>query len=246
MKEGHGYGLNGNTLKIIAAVSMLIDHIGVVLLPDVGFLRVLGRLAFPIYAYMIAEGCAHTKHRLRYFLTVFLLGAVCQTVYAIASDGTYMGILITFSMSILLVYMLQAVKAAWTANEETVARRILLTALFAAAVAGVYLFTCFVRIDYGFWGCMAPVFASLFRAPRDAEAPLWRKLDCNTVHVLMLGVCLLILACVFGGIRFCALLAVPLLLLYSGKRGTANLKYFFYIFYPAHLVLLEGIAFFLL
>ena len=68
------------------------------------------------------------------------------------------------------------------------------------------------------------------RAPRDAEAPLWRKLDCNTVHVLMLGVCLLILACVFGGIRFYALLAVPLLLLYSGKRGTANLKYFFYIF----------------
>ena len=200
----HGGGWTGNTLKLIAALSMLIDHAGLVLFPDVLFLRVLGRLAFPIYAYMIAEGCAHTKHRLRYFLHVFLLGAGCQIVYWLFADGTYMGILITFSMSILLVYMLQAVKAAWTANEETVAHRVLATALFAAAVAGVYLLTCFVRIDYGFWGCMAPVFASLFRAPRDAEAPLWRKLDCNTVHVLMLGVCLLILACVFGGIRFCS------------------------------------------
>lgn len=46
--------LSGNALKLIAALTMLIDHIGVILLPNVAILRVIGRLAFPIYAFMIA------------------------------------------------------------------------------------------------------------------------------------------------------------------------------------------------
>ena len=53
---------------------------------------------------------------------------------------------------------------------------------------------------------------------------------------------LVLLGADFGGMQHYALLALPLLLLYSGKRGTANLKYFFYIFYPVHLAVLQGIA----
>ena len=49
------------------------------------------------------------------------------------------------------------------------------------------------------------------------------------------------LAADLGGTQWYSLLALPLLLLYSGKRGKANLKYFFYIFYPVHLVVLQGI-----
>lgn len=96
--------LSSNALKLIAALTMLIDHIGVILLPNVPILRVIGRIAFPIYAFMIAEGCAYTKNKLRYFLSVFLLGAVCQIVYGIFDSEVYLGILITFSLSILVIH----------------------------------------------------------------------------------------------------------------------------------------------
>ena len=53
---------------------------------------------------------------------------------------------------------------------------------------------------------------------------------------------LLLLAADTGSVQYWSLLALPLLLCYSGRRGKGNLKYFFYIFYPAHLVVLEAIA----
>ena len=61
------FGLTNNQLKIIAMISMLIDHIGVAMFPNVMILRIIGRLAFPIFAYMIAEGCFYTKNKARYF-----------------------------------------------------------------------------------------------------------------------------------------------------------------------------------
>ena len=55
--------LNGNQLKIIALIAMTLDHIGKMLLPGFTILQIIGRLAFPIFAYMIAEGCRYTKNR---------------------------------------------------------------------------------------------------------------------------------------------------------------------------------------
>ena len=60
------FGLTNNQLKIIAMVSMALDHIGLLFFPDVMLFRALGRIAFPIFAYMIAEGCRYTKNRAKY------------------------------------------------------------------------------------------------------------------------------------------------------------------------------------
>ena len=56
-------GLTGNQLKLIALFAMTCDHVGLQLLPNVLILRILGRLALPIFAYMIAEGCRYTRNR---------------------------------------------------------------------------------------------------------------------------------------------------------------------------------------
>ena len=59
------FGLSGNALKIIGAITMLIDHMGVVLFPGIAILRIIGRISFPIFAFMIAEGCRYTKNKLK-------------------------------------------------------------------------------------------------------------------------------------------------------------------------------------
>lgn len=219
--------LTGNHLKLIAAFAMLLDHAGILLFPRVHLLRILGRIAFPLYAYMIAEGCRYTRNKLRYFLMVFGLGTACQLVYYFASGDTYLNILLTFSLSIGLIYLLQA-----SYQAQTWHRQMLWSMLFAAGVLAVYGINRILIIDYGFWGVMTPVFAS-FAFLR--KFPRWAS-------VVLLGAGLVLLGADFGGMQHYALLALPLLLLYSGKRGTANLKYFFYIFYPVHLAVLQGIA----
>ena len=220
--------LNGNHLKLIAAFAMLLDHAGILLFPQVRLLRILGRLAYPIFAFMIAEGCRYTKNKLRYFLMVFGLGIACQLVYYFFSGDTYLNILLTFSASILLIYTLQAAHSA-----QTVKKQALWSILFCAGFLAVYGLTLFVEIDYGFWGIMTPVLAAFF--PEKGKAG-------SKLPALMISAGLLFLAADLGGVQYYALLAVPLLLLYSGKRGRANLKYFFYIFYPVHLAVLQGIA----
>ena len=219
--------LNGNHLKLIAAFTMLLDHAGILLFPHVRLFRILGRLAYPIFAYMIAEGCRYTRNKLRYFLLVFGLGAVCQLVYYFFSGDTYLNILLTFSCSILLVYALQAMYQAKTWQKEA-----LWSIVFAAGFLGAYGLTRILSIDYGFWGIMTPVFASFAFA---RKMPRWAS-------VLLLGAGLVLLAADLGGIQHYGLLALPLLLLYSGERGKTRMKYFFYIFYPVHLAVLQGIA----
>lgn len=103
----------------------------------------------------------------------------------------------------------------------------------------------YFEIDYGFWGCMTPVFASVFRRTRSNRSLYLERLDNLPVHVFMLGIGLVIVVCVSGGIQTYSLLAIPLLMFYSGKRGKKKMKAFFYIFYPVHLVVLEYVSYIL-
>ena len=233
--------LSGNALKIIAALSMLTDHVGHLLLPEFKILRIIGRIAFPIFAFMIAESCNYTKNRLRYFLTVFSLAVVCQTSYYIFDGSLDMGILVTFSLSILVIYALQNVKAALYSSMYSFVKRFLAFSVFILTVAAVYILNEYLVIDYGFWGSMVPAFANLFRQTDTDISARLKKPDCITVHVLMLGVGLIVLSASLGGIQYYSLFAIPLLLLYSGERGKWKMKSFFYIFYPAHLVVLQCI-----
>ena len=234
-------GLTGNQLKLIAAISMLVDHGGLLLFPRVEVLRIIGRLAFPIYAFMVAEGCKYTRNRLRYFLSMFFLAFGCQAVYFVYDGSMYLSILVTFSLSILVIYAAQYVKKAYFAGGPFVAR-LASPLLLATCIAGVYWLNGKFRIDYGFWGTMTPVLASLFHKPQKDSKGAWEKLDRNAVHVLMLSLGLFALGMQLGQRQFYAFAAVPLLLCYSGRRGKRGMKYFFYLFYPLHLLVLQGLA----
>ena len=221
-------GFSGNVLKIIAAAAMLLDHMGRMFFPGNEFFRVLGRLAFPIFAFMIAEGSKYTRNRRRYLGQLLALAIVCQIVYFLVDGSLYLSVLFTFSLSLVMIFSMQAFK------ERPTAFRF---GIFLLVSASVWTLNQLFTVDYGFFGCMVPVFAAL---------PHGTKWDRKDRSVACLGLGLLLLALDLGGWQIWSLAAIPLLLLYSGQRGKWKMKYFFYIFYPAHLALLQGLAWILL
>lgn len=221
-------GLTGNQLKILALIFMTADHIGYMLLPQVVALRYIGRLAMPIFAWMIAEGCRYTKNRTRYFLMIFAVGLLCQIVYLVFMQSLYMCVLITFSLSLLLIFVIDY------ALQE---RNFLSILLLCAVLAGVCYVCMFLpgdlpetdfSVDYGVFGVMLPV--AIYIAKTKAQK-------------LMAAAGVLVMLVISNGtIQWFALLALPLIALYNGQRGKMKLKYLFYIYYPLHLAAIYGIS----
>lgn len=241
-RDSSAFSLSGNTLKIIAAVSMVLDHVGLMFFPKIIIFRILGRLAFPIFAFMIAEGCRYTRSRLRYFGGIFILAFLCQSVYYIAMKSTELSILMTFSLSVLVIYALQDFKKCLYESGCSAGKRLLSAALLLLLVSGVYVLNHVAVLDYGFWGCMCPVFAALLH-PEDRGDCSWRSDP--RIHALIMCLPLAMVSLQMQWVQPFCFVSVLLLMLYRGKRGRLNMKYFFYIFYPAHLALLQGIAFIL-
>lgn len=224
-------GLSNNQLKILAMIAMTLDHIGAQLFPQVLWLRVIGRLAFPIYAFMIAEGCRHTRNGIRYLGSLAIMAVVCQVVYFVAMGSLYQCIMVTFSLSVALILLIKNAQA----------RQNFFSWLWVALATAAVLFLCHglpqllpgtdYRVDYDFIGVMTPVLVYLCA----------RKLP----QLLMLGGCLAAMCYGSWEGQVFALLAVPLIALYNGTRGKWKLKWFFYFFYPVHLVLIYFVGMFL-
>ena len=98
-------GLDATVLKLIGVVTMTIDHIGYILFPKLALLRIIGRLAYPIFAYLIAEGCTYSRHKMKYFLSVLGIGLPCSVASYWAERSLYQSIMITFACSIGLIFL---------------------------------------------------------------------------------------------------------------------------------------------
>lgn len=237
--------LNNNTVKIIAAITMLIDHIGVILFPYSGIFRIIGRLSFPLFAFMIAEGTRYTKNRMRYILTIGILGVICQIPMMILFKDFRWNILITFTVSIALIYLLDWFKVSLFDKKCDILTKVFSLVVFVGAVFALRYFADIIHFhySYGFYGCMVAVFAAAPNLNRTEAPEFLKKFDNIPVRILCMAIPLVIYCYITGGSQYLALLTLPLLLLYSGKKGKLNMKYFFYIFYPAHLVVLYTIGF---
>ena len=221
--ERRNFGLTGNQLKIIAMITMTCDHVGMMLFPRLLWLRLIGRLAMPVYAYMIAEGCRHTRDRKKYLLRLLGMGALCQLVYLLAMGSWYMCILITFSLSVILISLMDAAEQEKTAKAQINLAIGVLSVFFVCTVLPDLLPHTDYEIDYGLPGVLLPVL-----------------IYGGGTKGLLIGLALTALK--YGGIQWLAFLAVPLLLAYNGRRGKANISKLFYWYYPLHLVAIYGIG----
>ena len=221
-------GLSGNQLKIIALIAMTVDHIGLLLLPNVVILRLIGRLAMPIFAWMIAEGCRYTKNRGKYLGTLLGFGLLCQVVYLVCMQSLTQCILMTFSLSVLLIIVLD-----YAQKKQSFLSLCLMGGVFAA-VCYICVFlpgdlpgTDF-SVDYGIYGVLLPVMIYIASTKE-------QKLLAAAGGLVMLAIR-------YGLWQWFALLALPLIALYNGQRGKRKLKYLFYVYCALHLAAIYGIG----
>ena len=219
-------GLSNNQLKILALIFMTIDHIGVRIFPKYQILRIIGRLAYPIFAYMIAEGCRHTRNKKKYILTMASFAAVCQIVYFFALKSLYQCILVTFTLSISLILAFDEMAKKRTAKSSAAAFTVFVTSAFIC-VGLPHLIKGF-QVDYGFCGVLLPLFIYIGRN------------DIEKLFLCAFGLILIAIDSYYT--QWFSLLALPFIAAYNGRRGKYNLKYLFYVYYPLHLVIIYGIS----
>ena len=228
-------------IKLIACLTMLVDHAGKMLFPQYPVMREIGRLAFPLFAYGIAVGAVYTQNPARYLSRVVLLAIVCQPLYALglahenprmyavsffehpfgAMSSFYMNswqkpsILFALSLGLLLILCLRHRQWALALGVYLLCFR--LSAYLDYGIHGIHLMLIFYALCEHPAACFAAAFSFM----------LWWSMQGSGYTFLGLRV----------GLRIFSLPAVAFACL-PMKRRLRLPKWFIYGFYPAHLVAL--------
>jgi len=237
--------MNAFTLKIIALTSMIIDHMGVVFPDQFGFeFRVIGRLAFPIYVYLVAEGFKHTKSPAKFLTRLFVFAIISQPVFQMALRGIDSPWNVSFFTNTNIFYTLLFGGAA-----IVVYKYLHKLTLNNVAVLPLFLFMWLAKFfssDYGAYGVMFVFVMYWIGQVYNGKVPkciqitvmaalcLWQH---NAVIRFALSGYAIYIPILTWMLIPATLLPVLLVVLYNGKRGP-SLKWFFYTSYPIHLAVL--------
>lgn len=203
--------INTFTLKMIAIVSMIIDHVGHIFFPEVMLFRIVGRLSFPIFAYVLTEGFVYTTDVKKYMLRLGIFALLSEIPYDLAIMGsvlefTHQNVFFTLFFGVLMLWLMTKTN----------------NMILQYGTVMVMLFLCrFLHTDYSNIAILLIFIFYIFRE---------RKIE----KLLIVG---LIFIALTGGVQIYAVLALPLIALHNREQGP-KMKAFFYLFYPAHLLIL--------
>ncbi len=230
MNTNFPISLNRTQLKAIAVVTMTLDHIGAALIPRTlllyPILRIIGRIAFPIFCFFLVEGFFYTKDRKKYILRLLLFALIAEIpfdfgLYMTMDTFTYrfafahQNTLFTLSIGFITMMLLEKYKEKMPSYS--------MPALFLCMIA--LLLAQFLNTDYGMFGVF--FILSLY----------YRKTLFHFVNpFISLFVCFIPLIATGGREPFC-IFSLFLLYAYNPVYCKGN-KYFFYIYYPLHLGIL--------
>ena len=227
-------------LHLLAMGLMLCDHICLALMPDRLWMTCVGRLAFPIFAFLVAEGFVRTRSRARYARRLLIFAIVSEVPFDLLAAGRPVyplrqNVLWTFLIALGCMQLLE-----WAKADPRPAARFVLS---AGAVLGGFLAGTAFMVDYfgpGVWTVLAFHF---FRGDD------WRQRLGQLLCLLFLNGWLLAGQTVLPGglalpIQAFAVLALPFIWLYRGRQGPHGraVRWLFYGFYPAHLLVLAAAA----
>ena len=219
-------GLTQEGLKLIACVTMLLDHIGAVFVPGYS-LRIIGRLAFPIYCFLLAEGLARSRNLKKYGIRL-AIGAVLSEM---PFDLLFFGRLTLAHQSVMLTLLLGYFMYLWM---KKMPKNPLIPAIFCALAAE------FLGTDYG---AMGVAMIALFVMTRHGEDRLLQILGVGLL-CWMIGGAGWQVGSFYVPVQLFGVAAMVPIGLYNGRKSTASraVQWGFYLFYPLHLTVLLLIA----
>ncbi len=212
-------------LKVIALISMTIDHAGYFLFDGVEAFRILGRLALPIFIFLMIEGYYKTSNLKKYILRLYLFAIVCQLPLFIFGIDTYINIFFLLATGLVMIKTLESSKKPF---------HIFIIIAFALA-------TSYLDIDYSGYGILLFYIFYLFK-----------KYNLSLTNKLLLYISLTILfefsfiQQIFNyksSIQFYSIFSLFIIEFYNGKLGyrSKRTQQLFYLYYPFHVIVLATI-----
>lgn len=240
-------GLSGSTLKIMAIILMFIDHLAAMLIlmgiyskkiPYAGdmntlngiylMMRAVGRICFPIFCFLLVEGYVHTSNKKKYAFRLFIFALVSEIPFNLAFGNKMFipvsrlnNVFFTLFLGVCVMYIIEVI------NSKKMNKVVNIFCIIATIVL-FGIMAKFIKCDFTYYGILCIALFYIFREKR-----LLQILSGAIVFLYEVPSSL--------GIVYLSLLAIYF---YNGERGL-KIKYFFYLFYPAHLLILYFVRLYL-
>lgn len=211
-------------LKIIGVITMLFDHVGDAILGRFSFFNLIGRIAFPIFAFQLAIGYTHTRDLKRHIIKLFIFAIISEIPFVLFlstfTNVFYLNIFFTFLLATFAMLSYDKCK-----NKVLGIISVILISVIAE----------FVGVDYGAFGVLLVFLFYIFK-DKKVYMSISTFILCFSKYIIDI---ISSPAFYFQYIlcAFFTFLSTIFILFYNGKEGPKS-KYFFYIFYPLHLLIL--------
>lgn len=230
--EGKKFGLSSFSLHILAMLFMLCDHLCLTLLPELPMLRCVGRLAFPLFAFMAVEGYFHTRCFKNYLLRLLLLAVISEIPFNLLVGGTVFypekqNVIWTLILGLCCIWAFENGKSARNTRD---------LALCALVMVGSFVAALILKVDYSGAGVLLML---MFYLLRNEKHKLWQFFLLGMAIYALLGG----LSPGFSQQDF-AVLSLVFVWLYDGRQGLHGrlVKTVNYLFYPVHMLILVLLA----
>lgn len=234
------WSISSAGLHIIAMVFMLCDHLWAMLLPAQEWLTCIGRMAFPIFAFMIVEGYLRTRNLKRYMFRMLICALLTEIPFNLMYGGN---IIYPYHQNVLWTFLISLILIMWIDKIKLRFRPVLANLMSAGLIVLGFIIGYAAMVDYYGVGILTVLIFYYFRKYN------WKSRLCQFLCLYILNVKML------GGYYYdvrmfgfeleimqqgFALFALIPIWLYQGKQGIHNkiFQYFCYAFYPAHMLIL--------
>ncbi|MDD7736050.1 MAG: TraX family protein [Bacilli bacterium] len=259
-------GISSLSLKIIGLITMTLDHFGrmakvffdnQVLLRISNICIIIGRISFPIFAFLIVEGVIHTKNKLNYLLRLLILSIFCDLTFYLISHNYWGNPITTLFLGALTISLLEN-KKLWVKLSSIIP--ITLTILIAFEVIpilsmydlyGLVLILLFYFSIY-LSKILCKIISNYYQLDYDLAYSKYyfsirKYLSC--FFLISFNILIWFINPTVNNInifiddpisQLYSLLSIPFIILYNGEKGYSNkvIKYSFYLYFPLHLAIL--------
>ena len=237
--------INNNTLKIIAIILMLLDHLWGTIIPGNQWMTLIGRMAFPIFAFLIVEGFFHTSDLKKYMKRLFIFGLISEIPFNLIYTGSiifpfHQNVMFTLLLGLLIINEIDKIKN----NKEIKKKIIPILKIFLFLIISIIGF-----VDYGVTGVLTIVVFYLFRGFKLAW--IGQLISLILLYIVFFEGQSVILNIFnheyFLPLQSIGVLSLIFIWLYNGEKGKNNklIKYLFYSFYPVHMLVIYLIYYFI-